>query len=30
MESTPEDEHREALRQVYRIARFRLEDSIAS
>jgi 2-oxo-4-hydroxy-4-carboxy-5-ureidoimidazoline decarboxylase len=30
MESTPEDEHREALRQVYRIARFRLEDLITS
>lgn len=30
MEATPEDEYREALRQVYRIARFRLEDSITS
>jgi 2-oxo-4-hydroxy-4-carboxy-5-ureidoimidazoline decarboxylase len=30
MESRPEDEHREALRQVYRIARFRLEDLITS
>ncbi len=30
MEATPEDEYREALRQVYRIARFRLEDSIPS
>jgi 2-oxo-4-hydroxy-4-carboxy-5-ureidoimidazoline decarboxylase len=30
MESSPEDEHREALRQVYRIARFRLEDLIIS
>jgi 2-oxo-4-hydroxy-4-carboxy-5-ureidoimidazoline decarboxylase len=28
--STPEDEYREALRQVYRIARFRLEDLIKS
>jgi 2-oxo-4-hydroxy-4-carboxy-5-ureidoimidazoline decarboxylase len=28
MESTPEDEYREALRQVYRIARFRLEELI--
>lgn len=28
MEATPEDEFREALRQVYRIARFRLEDLI--
>ena len=28
IESTPEDEFREALRQVYRIARFRLEDLI--
>jgi len=26
MQATPEDEYREALRQVYRIARFRLED----
>jgi 2-oxo-4-hydroxy-4-carboxy-5-ureidoimidazoline decarboxylase len=26
MESSPDDEYREALRQVYRIARFRLED----
>jgi OHCU decarboxylase len=30
IESAPEDEYREALRQVYRIARFRLEDMIAS
>jgi OHCU decarboxylase len=30
IESTPEDEYREALRQVYRIARFRLEDLIRS
>jgi len=30
MESAPEDEYREALRQVYRIARFRLEDLIES
>jgi 2-oxo-4-hydroxy-4-carboxy-5-ureidoimidazoline decarboxylase len=30
MESSPEDEYREALRQVYRIARFRLEDLIGS
>jgi OHCU decarboxylase len=30
MEATPEDEYREALRQVYRIARFRLEDLIKS
>ncbi len=30
MESSPEDEFREALRQVYRIARFRLEDMITS
>jgi 2-oxo-4-hydroxy-4-carboxy-5-ureidoimidazoline decarboxylase len=28
IESTPEDEYREALRQVYRIARFRLEDLV--
>lgn len=28
--AAPEDEYREALRQVYRIARFRLEDLIAS
>jgi len=28
IESTPEDEFREALRQVYRIARFRLEEMI--
>jgi 2-oxo-4-hydroxy-4-carboxy-5-ureidoimidazoline decarboxylase len=28
IESSPEDEYREALRQVYRIARFRLEDLI--
>jgi 2-oxo-4-hydroxy-4-carboxy-5-ureidoimidazoline decarboxylase len=30
MESSPEDEFREAVRQVYRIARFRLEDVIKS
>ena len=30
IESSPEDEYREALRQVYRIARFRLEDVIES
>ena len=30
IESSPEDEYREALRQVYRIAGFRLEDLIAS
>jgi 2-oxo-4-hydroxy-4-carboxy-5-ureidoimidazoline decarboxylase len=30
MESSPEDEFREALRQVNRIARFRLEDLIRS
>jgi 2-oxo-4-hydroxy-4-carboxy-5-ureidoimidazoline decarboxylase len=30
MEASPEDEFREALRQVYRIARFRLEDLITS
>jgi len=30
MESSPEDEFREALRQVYRIARFRLEELITS
>ncbi len=30
MEATPEDEYREAFRQVYRIARFRLEDLIRS
>jgi len=30
MEASPEDEFREALRQVYRIARFRLEDIIES
>ncbi len=30
MEATPEDEYREALRQAYRIARFRLEDLIKS
>jgi 2-oxo-4-hydroxy-4-carboxy-5-ureidoimidazoline decarboxylase len=30
MESSPEEEYREALRQVYRIARFRLEDIITS
>jgi 2-oxo-4-hydroxy-4-carboxy-5-ureidoimidazoline decarboxylase len=29
IEAAPEDEYREALRQVYRIARFRLEDLIA-
>ncbi|MGD0616863.1 MAG: 2-oxo-4-hydroxy-4-carboxy-5-ureidoimidazoline decarboxylase [Bryobacteraceae bacterium] len=29
MESSPDDEYQEALRQVYRIARFRLEDVIA-
>jgi 2-oxo-4-hydroxy-4-carboxy-5-ureidoimidazoline decarboxylase len=29
MESSPDDEYREALRQVYRIARFRLEDVVA-
>jgi 2-oxo-4-hydroxy-4-carboxy-5-ureidoimidazoline decarboxylase len=28
IEATPEDEYREALRQVFRIARFRLEDLI--
>jgi OHCU decarboxylase len=28
MGSSPEDEYREALRQVYRIARFRLEDIV--
>jgi 2-oxo-4-hydroxy-4-carboxy-5-ureidoimidazoline decarboxylase len=28
MEASPEDEFREALRQVYRIARFRLEDIV--
>ena len=28
LQSTPEDEFQEALRQVYRIARFRLEDII--
>jgi 2-oxo-4-hydroxy-4-carboxy-5-ureidoimidazoline decarboxylase len=28
MEASPEDEYREALRQVYRIARFRLEDIV--
>jgi OHCU decarboxylase len=28
MDASPEDEYREALRQVYRIARFRLEDLI--
>jgi 2-oxo-4-hydroxy-4-carboxy-5-ureidoimidazoline decarboxylase len=28
MEASPEDEFREALRQVYRIARFRLEDMV--
>jgi len=28
--ASPEDEYREALRQVYRIARFRLEDLIPS
>lgn len=30
MENSPEDEFREALRQVYRIARFRLEGLITS
>jgi 2-oxo-4-hydroxy-4-carboxy-5-ureidoimidazoline decarboxylase len=30
MENSPEDEYREALRQVYRIARFRLEGLITS
>jgi 2-oxo-4-hydroxy-4-carboxy-5-ureidoimidazoline decarboxylase len=30
IESSPEQEYREALRQVYRIARFRLEDLIKS
>lgn len=30
IEATPGDEYREALRQVYRIARFRLEDLITS
>jgi len=30
MEASPEDEYREALRQVYRIARFRLEGLIES
>lgn len=30
MEATPEDEFRAALRQVYQIARFRLEDFIES
>ena len=30
MEAAPDDEFREALRQVYRIARFRLEDLITS
>ena len=30
IEATPEDEYREALRQVFRIARFRLEDLITS
>jgi OHCU decarboxylase len=30
MEASPEDEYREALRQVYRIARFRLEGLIKS
>lgn len=30
MEASPDDEYREALRQVYRIARFRLEDLIKS
>jgi 2-oxo-4-hydroxy-4-carboxy-5-ureidoimidazoline decarboxylase len=28
LQNTPEEEYREALRQVYRIARFRIEDSI--
>jgi 2-oxo-4-hydroxy-4-carboxy-5-ureidoimidazoline decarboxylase len=30
IEATPEDEYREALRQVYRIARFRLEALVKS
>jgi len=30
IEASPEDEYREALQQVYRIARFRLEDLITS
>jgi len=30
LESTPENEYREALRQVYRIARFRLEDIVTN
>ncbi len=30
IEASPEDEYREALRQVYRIARLRLEDLITS
>lgn len=30
MEATPEDEFREGLRQVYHIARFRLEDIVTS
>jgi OHCU decarboxylase len=30
MESTPENEYREALRQVFRIARFRLEGIVAN
>jgi 2-oxo-4-hydroxy-4-carboxy-5-ureidoimidazoline decarboxylase len=30
METPPEDEFREALRQVYRIARFRLEDTLSA
>jgi 2-oxo-4-hydroxy-4-carboxy-5-ureidoimidazoline decarboxylase len=29
LEDDPEQEYREALRQVYRIARFRIEDSIS-
>jgi OHCU decarboxylase len=29
MESSPDDEYREALRQVYRIARFRIEGVVA-
>jgi 2-oxo-4-hydroxy-4-carboxy-5-ureidoimidazoline decarboxylase len=29
LESTPEEERAEALRQVYRIAQFRIEDSVA-
>ena len=29
LEDEPEQEYQEALRQVYRIARFRIEDSIS-